>query len=353
MKTLIIIFFFYLLGCQTKKTNSLSSTPTNQIELVNTNEPDNTPPSPDSNAHISDADSNPDLNSNTSFFQNQINIPNENQENPTSELQSSKIKSIKTPKIGLILGPGGARTMAFVGLLHQLRRQKFPIHAIVGIEMGAPIAALYAEKESPNDVEWQIFKLREEDLGQSQLLRLKNEPLYNEFESMNRFLKIAFGNIQSNELRIPFSCPAYNLARNQNFMMSFGGIRDLVELCTPYPPIFKPYRQNISGIREIKASSKYLKSKGAQFIILANVLNGPPNQKFFSNDKSLEEIIWKEISSVYNRTLLNSENGIDSVINIPVNEFGISEFQQKKEIILKGSSCCSNEIIKISQKIGI
>ena len=38
------------------------------------------------------------------------------------------------PKLGIVLGPGGARTQAYVGFLRELERAQIPIHAIAGIE---------------------------------------------------------------------------------------------------------------------------------------------------------------------------------------------------------------------------
>ena len=67
------------------------------------------------------------------------------------------------PKIGLILGPGALRAYAHVGVVQEFAKQKMPIHAIAGIELGALVAAIYANKGQPYDVEWQMMKLKEEE----------------------------------------------------------------------------------------------------------------------------------------------------------------------------------------------
>ena len=81
---------------------------------------------------------------------------------------SSPIPAI--PKIGLILGPGGARAYGHIGALQNLSRLKVPIYATVGIEWGAPAAALLSSKGQVYDVEWQMFKLKDDELSKKSLI---------------------------------------------------------------------------------------------------------------------------------------------------------------------------------------
>ena len=57
------------------------------------------------------------------------------------------------PRIGLVLGGGGARGAAHIGVLRELERQRIPVDAIVGTSMGAVVGALYAAGDSPDDLE--------------------------------------------------------------------------------------------------------------------------------------------------------------------------------------------------------
>ena len=53
------------------------------------------------------------------------------------------------PRIGLVLGGGGARGAAHIGVLKELERQRIPVDAIVGTSMGAIIGGLYASGKTP------------------------------------------------------------------------------------------------------------------------------------------------------------------------------------------------------------
>ena len=57
------------------------------------------------------------------------------------------------PRIGLVLGGGGALGMSHVGVLRVLEEQRVPIDCIAGTSMGSIIAGLYASGLSPDEIE--------------------------------------------------------------------------------------------------------------------------------------------------------------------------------------------------------
>ncbi|MDH3441851.1 MAG: patatin-like phospholipase family protein, partial [Gammaproteobacteria bacterium] len=56
-------------------------------------------------------------------------------------------------RIGLVLGGGGARGAAHIGVLKELERQRIPIDAIAGTSMGAIVGSLYASGMTPDELE--------------------------------------------------------------------------------------------------------------------------------------------------------------------------------------------------------
>lgn len=57
------------------------------------------------------------------------------------------------PRIGLVLGGGGARGAAHIGVLRELERMHIPIDAIAGTSMGAIVGGLYASGMTPDQIE--------------------------------------------------------------------------------------------------------------------------------------------------------------------------------------------------------
>ena len=69
-------------------------------------------------------------------------------------LQTTKTAKIKPGlKLGLVLGGGGARGMAHVGVLKRLEELRIPVDYITGTSMGGIIAGLYASGMSANEIE--------------------------------------------------------------------------------------------------------------------------------------------------------------------------------------------------------
>lgn len=56
-------------------------------------------------------------------------------------------------RIGLVLGGGGARGAAHIGVLKVLERERIPVHAIAGTSIGAVVGGLYAAGYSADEIE--------------------------------------------------------------------------------------------------------------------------------------------------------------------------------------------------------
>lgn len=69
----------------------------------------------------------------------------------------------REPRIGLVLGGGGARGAAHVGVLKVLERERVPIHAIAGTSMGAIVGSLYASGYSAEEIEALLSSLEYRD----------------------------------------------------------------------------------------------------------------------------------------------------------------------------------------------
>ena len=63
------------------------------------------------------------------------------------------------PRVGVVLGGGGARGAAHIGVLKELERQRIPIDVIAGTSMGAIIGGLYASGMSVTELEELIDSL--------------------------------------------------------------------------------------------------------------------------------------------------------------------------------------------------
>lgn len=219
-------------------------------------------------------------------------------------------------RLGLILGPGGSKTFAQVGLLKELQTRKIPVHAIVGMEWGALVAASFSAKGSAHETEWQLSKLKDGGshwLGSSQNVKNWIEPL-------QPFL----GSYTAESLKVPFACPSMNLKKSQIFMMAKGRLDQLLPYCLPYPPYFAAFDKNIAGPREIQQAVDYLRRQGANYIVLVNVLAGLSQN---------EPINWLELSYDMKRKW----PGVHERLDIVIVDKSISDFKSRQVLIQLGS----------------
>lgn len=72
------------------------------------------------------------------------------------------------PRIGLVLGGGGARGAAHIGVLRELERLRVPVDAIAGTSMGAIVGGLYASGKSVAELEEIVASLDWEESFQDE-----------------------------------------------------------------------------------------------------------------------------------------------------------------------------------------
>ena len=70
------------------------------------------------------------------------------------------------PRIGLVLGGGGARGAAHIGVLEVLERLRVPVHCVAGTSMGALVAGAWAAGLAPDDMRRELAKADWNDMFQ-------------------------------------------------------------------------------------------------------------------------------------------------------------------------------------------
>lgn len=251
------------------------------------------------------------------------------------------------PRIGVILSGGGAKAYAHIGFLQELNRLKIPIHAIAGIEFAAPMAALYANKEQANEVEWQMFKIKDDDVIKTSLLSSRTHP--GDVSGLEDFIKTNFARIRVEDFKLPFACPSFNLSKNHVYLMDRGSADALLPYCWPYPPLLKPYKSNVSAVREVKILADYLRAKGANYILFVNAMGSAQRKPYAGEPGSLENIVWTEIAGQYAK----NQPGVDAVLSLDTGNYGIMDFDKRREIMQKGEESAAKTLKFLSKKWGL
>ena len=154
------------------------------------------------------------------------------------------------PRIVLVLGGGGARGLAHIGVLRVFEEEGIPIDEIVGVSVGALIGALYASGISVDDIEKMAG-----DIGWSKLsdysktamvsLILRDELLSS--NGMEAYLNKRIGDKYFSDLNIPFSCVATDIRTGERVVFREGPVALATRASATIPAIFKPveYRHRL------------------------------------------------------------------------------------------------------------
>lgn len=252
------------------------------------------------------------------------------------------------PRVAVVLGPGGAKAFAHVGVLKQLVQNKVPIEKVVGLEWGALVGGLYAIKGQIHEVEWKLYKMEQKDW-------LPKKGLFNSqsngssINSMNDFLKDSFGNEDLSTFRVPFACTSRSLWTATLVMQTKGTARDVMKKCLPFPPLFQVRGSFIGAPSNTKNVVKALKEEGFTVVILVDVLGSAvPVPQDALMDYSTHVILWQEVR----REMLEARAFATDVIDINTSSYPMAAFESRKDLVELGESLGKSPVNSIVNRYG-
>ncbi len=254
----------------------------------------------------------------------------------------------KAPKVGLILGPGGMRAFAHVGVLKEFARAKIPIDAIVGMEWGSLFAGIYSQQGQVNDVEWKALQIKESDVPGKAWLSARIKP--EQISIMNGYLTTSVGTTGLEKSKIPFSCPAANIRDNKVTWLSRGSMRDAMSKCIPYLPYYADNNGFLASPFAIEEAAAYLRSKGAQLIIFVNVLSEGalfPNR--LVSEYYAENVLWSEARRHLSKRQIP---GVNVIMPIATGDKSLLDFDQRRFFIDAGSRSARDQVNGLVSQYG-
>ncbi|MDR1942397.1 MAG: patatin-like phospholipase family protein [Endomicrobium sp.] len=160
----------------------------------------------------------------------------------------SSIADENRPKTALVLGGGGARGFAHIGVFRVFEEEKIPVDLVVGTSIGSIAGAFFCAAISLDELEnlaqtinWKTVS----NFGIPSLIGMivKEELLSN--EQMEKFITANIGDLRFEDLKIPLVCVATDLNTGERVLLREGSVAFAVRASSTLPGIFKPveYRQ--------------------------------------------------------------------------------------------------------------
>ena len=146
------------------------------------------------------------------------------------------------PTVSLVLGSGGARGLAHIGVIRWLESRGFLIRSVSGSSMGALIGGVYAAGEMDAFERW-VRALRQTDV--LRLLDIAWHPsgLF-KGERIVESLKELIGDRNIEDLPIAFTAVATDVEAEKEVWLNRGPLFDAVRASIAVPTVFTPFEIN-------------------------------------------------------------------------------------------------------------
>ncbi|MDO9452746.1 MAG: patatin-like phospholipase family protein [Stagnimonas sp.] len=255
--------------------------------------------------------------------------------------------------LGVVLGGGGARGFAHVGLLRALDELALPIDLIGGTSMGGFIAALHAfgyDWRSISEVLRETFVKR----------NLLNDYMFPrvaliEGKKLHRRLIDIFGVTQAEQLAKPFFCVTTNLTKGVAMVHSEGPLADWIAttMCIPgvAPPVAYKGDLLADGAVVNSLPTDVMQALGRGPIIASDVstegsvaapgVEGPDFEAVFRSNGGAKRV--NLIDILFRVSTLTSESGVkaraaraDLYLRMPVGSIHTFDWKLLEQIVDKG-----------------
>lgn len=241
------------------------------------------------------------------------------------------------PKDGyvLVLGPGLARGLAYIGVLHEFEARHVSIRAIVGVEMGALVAGIWASSNL-NHLEWEMHKFNRRTLLDMPMLSIGNKVA--EGKRLLAFLDRAVKVDLLQKLKTPVVVASAREGQNEIIYETNGSAKDIIRGAMSIPGVIKPYDHE--GVSRITAAvetpfpADKAKDLGLGHVVCVDVINRGDN--FDYNSKEAEEVQMATLMRSVGTLARAQLKECDSVLSIPTDGIGYFDFKSKAELTYRG-----------------
>ncbi len=146
-------------------------------------------------------------------------------------------KHIKT--VSLVLGSGGARGYAHIGIIEWLNKHGFEIRSISGSSIGALVGGIYATGKLDVYSSW-VKALEKSDVLRLLDFSFKQQGLF-KGERIINILKEMIGDQNIEDLPISFTAVATDINEQKEIWLNQGSLFDAIRASMAIPMIFTPY----------------------------------------------------------------------------------------------------------------
>ena len=284
--------------------------------------------------------------------------------------ESQQAAQASRPKIGLVLGGGGARGSAHVGVLKVLEELHIPIDYIAANSMGAIVGGLYAEGMTPDQIERELETMDWDDIFSDapprpdRSFRRKSDDYTYAVQARLGFsdgkMKFPFAIVQGqkfdlelsrltlpaahihdfNKLPIPFHAVATDIETGRAVVLQSGNLALAIRASMAVPGAFAPVEIDgkllVDGLVSNNVPVDVVRAMGADIVIAVDVGSG-----LFKRDeiRGVLDVVAQLSNILSDRNVeqqLATLKSSDILIRPALGKMSAGDFNLAKESIEKG-----------------
>lgn len=271
---------------------------------------------------------------------------------------------------GIVLGGGGARACAHIGVLDVLDASGIDFDVVAGTSMGAVIGAGFAAGYDAN----QLSTMVSEIIPDSDAILDKGWPIVAFFRGrkLNQALYKAFGDMRFSDLEIPFYCNGTDLDSATSLVFEKGYLATALRASVSLPGVYPPFKMGqyrvVDGGVINNMPGDILRDRGYNRIIGVNVspLQDPRAAETRVKDREggiiarvkdyfslppILKIINRAIAIQGNELLKFRMDDFDFVFHPDVNDWDVFDFRSREAITDAGRRAAEEHLSEIKASL--
>ncbi|MEO7990303.1 MAG: patatin-like phospholipase family protein [Chryseolinea sp.] len=230
--------------------------------------------------------------------------------------------------VRLVLGSGGARGMAHIGVIEELEKEGFIIKEVVGCSMGAVVGGIYSAGYLQEYKHWliglsrlDVFRLL--DFTFSSQGFVKGERVFKEIEKL-------IGDHQIEDLKIPFIALAADVIKKREVRYTSGSLfkalRASIAIPTVFTPVIEGRSQLVDGGVLNPLPLNVIHPEPGDIIVAVNLnANVPIVINNIVMEQNKEMAAYQKMMNAFRAQFLNN----DSKVEEKIEQFGFFDLLNK------------------------
>lgn len=263
----------------------------------------------------------------------------------------------KKPRIALVLGSGGARGMAHIGVLEVLEQQKLPIDLIVGTSAGSIIGSMYALNQDAKMLKDDLYSKKISDLMEYNPFNagslLFSASGFASGEKLETFLKSKLKNNSFAHTKIPFVAVATEIETGKIKNFSSGTMWPAVKASAAaipyYPPVIINEKKYIDGAVISPVPVNTAKEYAPELIIAVNI-NETVTEK---ETNTTSDMMFRALNLAFNNLASKEQVQADIIIEPKLENIGLWDDSKNKELYEAGKEAALKAVEYIKYRLSL